>query len=152
MKLGEALQRRADNTRRMSELQQRLQLSAIVQEGEKPPEQPAALIAELDRLAEATLTLIRAINRTNVVARVSTGETIADALAERDMLRALRGHLAAAADSASQAQARYIRSEIKLIRVIDPEVLRKRTDELARTIREIDIRIQAANWEVDLAE
>lgn len=110
------------------------------------------MIAELDRLAEATLTLIRAINRTNVVARVSTGETIADALAERDMLRALRGHLAAAADSASQAQARYIRSEIKLIRVIDPEVLRKRTDELARSIREIDIRIQAANWEVDLAE
>lgn len=41
MKLGEALQRRSDNQKRMSELQTRIMRSVVVQEGEKPPEDPA---------------------------------------------------------------------------------------------------------------
>ena len=51
MKLAEALMERADVQRRMEQLDDRLRASARTQEGEKPPEAPAALLAELDALA-----------------------------------------------------------------------------------------------------
>src|ERR1051326_8393767 len=50
MKLAEALVLRADIQKRVEELRKRLKESALVQEGEKPPENPEELLAELDRL------------------------------------------------------------------------------------------------------
>ena len=52
MKLAEALQERADLNRRIQQLQQRLDNNAMVQEGEAPAEDPAELLAELDRCVE----------------------------------------------------------------------------------------------------
>ena len=56
MKLAEALQERADINSRLAELYPRLSNNAIVQEGEKPAEDPQSLIDEIEsctaRLAE----------------------------------------------------------------------------------------------------
>ncbi|HEX3465776.1 MAG TPA: DIP1984 family protein [Candidatus Elarobacter sp.] len=152
MKLGEALQRRSDNQKRMAELQTRIIRSAAVQEGEKPPEDPAQLLAELDRLHHETLLLIQRINRTNAATRFSEGATLSDAIAEREALKELRQRIMAAADATTEQQGRYLKSEIRVIRTMDPTALRKRSDELARDARELDIRIQAMNWEVDLQD
>lgn len=152
MKLGEALQRRSDNQKRMADLQQRIVRSAVVQEGEKPPEDPAQLLAELDRLHAETLSLIQRINRTNAATRFAGGATISDTIAEREALKELRQRLMAAADASGEQQGRYLKSEIRLVRTMDPAALRKRSDELARAARELDIRIQAMNWEVDLQD
>jgi hypothetical protein len=152
MKLGEALQRRADNQKRMSEMQQRIVRSAIVQEGEKPPEDPPQLLSELERLHEETLSLIQRINRTNATTRFAEGKTVSDAIAEREALKELRQRIIAAADASGEQQGRYLKSEIRLVRTMDPAALRKRSDNLAREARELDIRIQAMNWEVDLQD
>ena len=48
MKLAEALQERADLNRRIQQLQGRLNSNAVVQEGERPPENPQELLRELD--------------------------------------------------------------------------------------------------------
>jgi Family of unknown function (DUF6847) len=152
MKLGEALQRRSDNKKRMAELQQRIVRSAIVQEGEKPPEDPSQLLTELERLHEETLTLIQRINRTNATTRFAKGKTVSDAIAEREALKELRQRIMAAADASGEQQGRYLKSEIRLVRTMDPAALRKRSDNLAREARELDIRIQAMNWEVDLQD
>jgi hypothetical protein len=58
----------------------------------------------------------------------------------------------AAADATGEQQGRYLKSEIRLVRTMDPAALRKRSDDLAREARELDIRIQATNWEVDLQD
>src|SRR5579883_1432346 len=50
MKLNEALALRADTQKRVMQLRERLRTSALVQEGEAPPEDPRELLAELDRL------------------------------------------------------------------------------------------------------
>jgi hypothetical protein len=152
MKLGEALQRRSDNQKRMAELQQRIVRSAIVQEGEKPPEDPPQLLTELERLHEETLRLIQRINRTNATTRFAEGKTVSDAIAEREALKELRQRIMAAADASGEQQGRYLKSEIRLVRTMDPAALRKRSDNLAREARELDIRIQAMNWEVDLQD
>ncbi|WP_154408098.1 DIP1984 family protein [Anaerovibrio slackiae] len=48
MKLAEALQERADIQKRLSQLRGRLLNNAKVQEGEKPVENPAELLQEMD--------------------------------------------------------------------------------------------------------
>jgi hypothetical protein len=150
MKVGEALQRRADNQKRMSELQTRIIACAIVQEGEAPPEDPAELLAELDRLHAETLLLIQRINRTNAQARFDDVAMLSDAIAEREALKALRVRFAAAADASGELRRRYLHSEIRAVRTMDASALRKRADRLARSARDLDIRIQAMNWELNL--
>jgi hypothetical protein len=152
MKLGEALQRRSDNQKRMSELQTRIVRSAVVQEGEKPAEDPAKLLGELDRLHDDTLALIKRINRTNAATPFGKGKTLSDAIAEREALKELRQRIIAAADASTEQQGRYLKSEIRVIRTMDAGALRKRADQLARDARDLDIRIQAMNWEVDLKD
>lgn len=63
MKLAEALVSRADMQKRLEQLRERLRLSALVQEGEQPPENPADLLAELERLIAELTALIPRINR-----------------------------------------------------------------------------------------
>ena len=48
MKLAEALQERADLQKRIDQLEARIQSSALVQEGETPPEDPLALMEETE--------------------------------------------------------------------------------------------------------
>jgi hypothetical protein len=60
--------------------------------------------------------------------------------------------LTQAAEAAAQAQARYGRSEIRLVRLIDVAAIRAQLDDLARERRELDTEIQAHNWTVDLVE
>jgi len=45
-----------------------------------------------------------------------------------------------------------MRSEIRVVRTIDPVELRKTADELSRQHRELDVVIQEANWANDLVE
>ena len=50
MKLAEALVLRADVQKRIAQLRERLRQSALVQEGEQPPENPEQLLIEMDQL------------------------------------------------------------------------------------------------------
>jgi hypothetical protein len=114
-------------------------------------EDPGPLLIELDAIAVELEKLIAAINQTNAVARLSSG-TLTEALARRDVLGLLHGALKAVADSTAQQQARYSRSEIRLVRTFDVAAVRARVDELARDRRQLDVEIQNANWTVDLQE
>jgi hypothetical protein len=149
-KLGEALARRAELQQRLGEVRDRLRVSALVQEGDKPAEDPEPLLRELDGIAAELERLIADINRTNAGARLSSGVTLTQALARRDVLGLLHGALKAVADATAQQQARYSRSEIRLIRTFDVGAVRSRVDQLARDRRELDVEIQSANWTVDL--
>jgi Family of unknown function (DUF6847) len=152
MKLGEALARRAELQRRMEQVRDRLRISALVQEGDAPPEDPEPLLVELDDVGDALERLIAAINRTNATTRLASGRTLTAALARRDALGLRHAALRAVADATAQQQARYSRSEIRLVRTFDVAAVRARVDDLARERRELDVEIQAANWTVDLAE
>ena len=151
-KLGEALARRAELQARLGEVRDRLRTTALAQEGDRPAEDPEPLLTELDAIAAELETLIADINRTNAVTEMSSGRTLTEALARRDVLGLLHGALKAVADSTAQQQARYSRSEIRLVRTFDVAAVRSRVDELARDRRQLDVEIQNANWTVDLQE
>ena len=123
-----------------------------MQEGDTPPEDPEPLLRELDEVAHELERLIADINRTNSSARLASGMTLTQGLARRDVLGLLHGSLKAVADATAQQQARYSRSEIRLVRTFDVGAIRARVDQLARERRELDVEIQTANWTVDLEE
>lgn len=87
MKLAEGLALRADAVRRVDQLRARIVASARYQEGEEPPEDAAALLAEANAVLDDLQTLIRRINRTNAAAQIGDVGTLTDALARRDVLR-----------------------------------------------------------------
>jgi Family of unknown function (DUF6847) len=152
VKLGEALTRRADLQARLAHLTTRLRASAVVQEGDKPPEDPERLLAELDTLSAELESLIASINLTNAASALPGGRTVTAALARRDVLARRQSVLRSAADAVTEAQARYSRSEIRMIRQLDVVRLHKGADDLARERRELDTAIQEHNWTTDLIE
>lgn len=152
MKLAEALILRADHQKRIEQLKSRLALSAKVQEGQEPPENPADLMRELERAANELLALIRKINKTNSTAELEEGVTISDALAARDVLLLRRGAYSNLADSAYVEQNRYSKSEVRFFSTVNIAEIQRKVDELSRERRELDAKIQEANWLTDLVE
>lgn len=150
MKLAEALIQRADHRKRLDQLRERLLRVARVQEGDEPAEDPAALLAEVERTAAELTRLIQRINRTNSTTPLDDGRTIADALAERDTLQLRHSIVTALVQAASIKQDRFTKSEVRFQSTVNVAGLQQQADDLAQTYRELDTKIQAANWLVEL--
>ena len=149
MKLATALSERADLQRRISELAVRLNNNAKVQEGEKPSENPAELLEELDACLKRLEELICRINRTNSLTR--HGElTVSDLIARRDCLkeriRIMRDFLNASSDRVN----RYSKAEIRILSTVSVSELQKKVDGCSRELRETDELIQSLNWTTEL--
>lgn len=158
MKLAEALTERKALQEKITRLRARLAANARVQDGDQPAERPADLLAEVAETTAALETLIVRINRTNLTATLAEEPrlTLMEAVARRDMLKlrftALSELIGAAAPGAAGRYFAVTRSEIKQRATVDVAELQKDLDSLARQVRELDGRLQAANWAVDLLE
>jgi hypothetical protein len=152
MKLAEALILRADAQKRVEQLRQRLNSNAQVQEGENPAEDPQVLLVEFEGVANQLTRLIRQINLTNVATKLDSDLTLADALAERDVLKLRHSVYTGLAKAAAGQQLRYSRSEIRVQSTVNVVEIQSQADQLARRHRELDTQIQAANWLTELIE
>jgi hypothetical protein len=155
MKLAEALILRGDAQKRLEQLRSRAFAAARYQEGEKPAESVKTLIQEADRVIDELEGLIRRINRTNASVQLARGEgTITDAIARRDALKLRHAFHVGVTDAAVAPENPYrqLRSELRYMTDLSVADERRRADELARELRELDSRIQQRNWEVDLAD
>lgn len=152
MKLAEALILRADHKQRIELIKQRLYRNAKIQEGDQPAENPAILLEEFERTADAYQQLIQQINQTNSRTAFEEGETLTDALARRDVLQIKQDAYRALAQTASITQDRYSRSEVRFQSAVEVAAIQKQADEYAKAYRELDAKIQAANWATDLIE
>ena len=86
MKLGEALLIRSDLLRQLASLKERLAGNAIVQEGDKPQEEPAGSMAKIDANLAQFEELAVKINIANMQHSLPNGITLTAALAKRDVL------------------------------------------------------------------
>jgi hypothetical protein len=150
MKLGEALAQRSQLQKRFVELRERIAGSVFAQEGEAPPEDAKALLAELETVASELERLIAAINKANLTTTLADGRTVTDALARRDHLTILQSAFQKIANAASESHVRYGKAEIKMVRLVDVAELRQRADDLAKERRELDVQLQETNWRTDL--
>lgn len=151
MKLAEALQERADLNRKIEELRRRLGNCILVQEGEEPPEDPAALLDELDAACARLGTLMAGINLTNS-RTVVNGETLTELIARKDTLllklSAWRDLVYTAGQSASRARG----TEIRVRAALKASELQKKVDQMAKEARLVDNLLQETNWKTELIE
>lgn len=150
MNLAEVLAERGDCQKRLEEIKDRLSGAARVQEGEQPPEDPAELLAEADRIFSHLDELIRIIHRTNSRTAFDAERTITDVLAQREVISKRRDFLSSVAASASERWDRYSKSEVRYIITVPVAKLRSEADQLAKQYRELDLRIQELNWSVEV--
>lgn len=54
------------------------------------------------------------------------------------------------AEAGTVTQSRCSRTEVRFVSTVDIGSLQKRADDFARQVRQLDARIQAMNWNVDL--
>lgn len=149
MKLATALSERSDIQKRLSELQERLNNNAKIQDGETTAEDPKELLKELDSLTEQLETLIYKINLTNSKTTID-GTELTLLLAKRDVLKQKIVMLRNFLNTASAKVDRYSRTEIKILSSVDVTKLQKQIDVLSKEYRTIDEKIQGANWTTEL--
>ncbi len=149
MKLASALVERSDLQRKISELSNRLNTNAKVQDGEEPAEKPEELLEELDSVMTRLEELVTKINLTNSSVVVE-GKTLTEWLAKRDCLKQRIGFLRGFLNSASEKIDRYSRAEIKIVSTVNVKALQKDVDALSKTLRETDEKIQEINWTTEL--
>ncbi len=151
MKLAEALQERADLNRRIEQLRYRLNNNVLVQEGEKPLEDPAALLEELESSFTRLEWLIARINLTNCAVKVE-GRSLTELIARRDVLSLRAEAYRRLVEEASQNTHRATRTEIKILSAVDVPALQRQADDASRGLRLLDNTLQATNWTADLME
>lgn len=151
MKLAEALQERADLNRRIEQLRYRLSNNVLVQEGEKPLEDPAALLEELESSFTRLEWLIARINLTNCAVKVE-GRSLTELIARRDVLSLRAKAYRRLVEEASQNTHRATRTEIKILSAVDVPALQRQADDASRELRLLDNTLQATNWTADLME
>jgi len=149
MKLAEALVLRADHQKRLEQLKVRMIRNAKVQDGEKPAEDAQELLVEYETIAADLVTLVERINLTNASCSV-LGKSMTRALAERDILKLRYMTHAELAKAATVTQTVSTKSEVRFRSAISVAGVQKAADSLAKQLRELDARIQEANWSHEL--
>lgn len=152
MKIAEALALRAEMQNKIAKLRERLGKSALIQESDKAPEDSEKLLAECSAVITDLYALVARINRTNAAVKLPDGRTMVDAIAERDRLKqqiALTS-FAAEATVPNTGASRYSPREIKWVAKLDAAKLHKQTDDLSSKLRELNGKIQEANWSITL--
>lgn len=149
MKLAQALVIRSDHQRRLAQLRERLFRNAKVQEGDKPAENPDALLQEFETVSNELLDLVTRINLTNASAQVQD-MLMTQALARRDMLKQRHETYRDLAYSATITQSVSTRSEVRFLSTVDVANIQQQADAAARELRDLDAKIQEANWLIEL--
>lgn len=113
---------------------------------EAPDELKEALIGLYGRLSD----MIIRINRANMENLVEE-KTLMELIADRDKSLAIGELLHGLAEAATPKSERFSRNEIRYVSAVVVQNVRKEADAYSKAAREIDNKIQAANWSIEVA-
>lgn len=150
MKLGDAMGQRVECEARLCDLKKRLIRNARVQDGEQPAEDPQTLLDDVDRTALRLVELVQSIHRTASKTAFDENSTLADVMAERDVLGCKRDLLIAVGDAATAGQEHASLHERHMVPAIQVGRIHRHVDQLSKRYREIDSRIQELTWRTDV--
>ena len=151
MKLAEALQERADIKRNLTGLRERLARVALVQEGEKPAEDPKELLKIQDDCLSRLEYLAAAINHSNDVIQVN-GMTLTQLIAKKDILLMRLNAYKNLARELGFNTSRARGTEIRILTTLSVPELQTEMDRMSKNIRILDNLLQETNWTKDLIE
>jgi hypothetical protein len=150
MKLAQALLLRSDNQKKIESLRERIVGNALVQDGDKPDEEPSELLPQaLATIAEQEQLMV-AIHQANATHLLPDGRSLIQAMMRRNTLVAQHALLVAAGKAARKETDRYSSREIKWQSALDVVRLQKQTDTISQQIRDINALIQEVNWQASV--
>lgn len=152
MKLAEVLLLRADMQKKLASLRERIVANAVVQEGDKPHEDPEKLLTEAIGVISDLEGLVFRINECNLMNKLPDGRSLTEAIARRDALIQQHALLVAALGGTRREPDRYSVREIKWVATVDVGKLQAHSDDLAKRIRELNAQIQETNWRIEFKE
>ncbi len=150
MKLAEGLLLRADLQKKIASLRERIVRSSLFQEGTQPLEDSNELISESVAVLNQLEELVVSINIANLNNKLPDGRTLTSAMAHRDTLIQHHALLQTAIASTQKEPDRYSARDIKWLSTVNVQKLQKQSEDLAKTTRELNGKIQETNWKVDL--
>ena len=151
MKLAEALLLRADIQKKVASLRDRITRYAVVQQGDKPAENPKKLLAQVAATLDQLELVVFKINQANLQNKLADGRTLTEAMATRDVLVQRHSIYQSAISGTAREPDRYGLKEIKWVHTVDVVSLQKQADDIARQIRNLNAAIQEANWKTEVA-
>ena len=149
MKLAEALQLRSDLNKQIDMLQRRINNNIIIQEGDKPAEDPKELINQLNDCLNKQSDLIAQINLTNCKTIVN-GKSLTELIAEKDILMIKINAYRDIVSRASNIAGRMTRTEIRFMSTVNAREIQKEIDDMSASLRRLENTIQQTNWTTDL--
>ncbi|RZG86053.1 septicolysin [Acinetobacter sp. WCHAc060033] len=152
MKLAEALLTRSDQQKKLASLKQRINANVLVQDGDEPSEDPNDLLKQVFALTQESQKLVLAIHMTNATAELADGRSLLALLTQRDELVERHKILTSAISNTNREPDRYSSREIKWHKVITVSSLQKQADDISAKLRDLNVLIQATNWQIDLLE
>lgn len=138
--------------KKVESLRERIRQNAVIQEDDSPHEEPNVLIEESFKVLEELESLVFKINEANLKNKLADGRSITEAIARKDTLKAQHSLITHSITSARREPDRYSMTEIKWVSTLDIAELQKRSDELAKEIRVLNVEIQETNWTAELKE
>lgn len=151
MKLAELLIERHDLLDLIAGLENRLRSNLRIQEGDTINEDPDVLMDELNKLFERLIEVKKSINDINVISIIEENVTLNDLIVKQQVLKKKHRVIFDIIEGASTKQRRYSNSEIREVVVIDVKRYIKELDLLAKQIRELDVKLQKLNWEIEVS-
>ncbi len=106
---------------------------------------------ELDLAIQKLEKLVSVINRTNSETLID-GESITALIARRDMLNLKYEAYEDFARTARKMSNRARGTEIKIVSCVDYKKVQLELDKTAKALRELDVKLQKANWLTELKE
>ena len=129
-----------------------MEINAVVQEEEKPAENPWELLKVLDSILKKYEGILASINLTNSRTVTAEGVTVTELLSKREALEKRIDALNRMARAASENPHRYTRNEIKWLPAVSIPDLRTIKDEAEKELRLLNEQIQEINWTTELIE
>ena len=152
MKLAEALLLRSDQQKKLASLKQRINANVLIQDGDEPSEDPNELLKQVFALTKESQKLVFTIHQTNALAKLTDGRSLLALLTQRDELVERHKILTSAISNTNREPDRYSSREIKWRKVIPVSSLQKQADDISAKLRDLNVLIQANNWQIDLIE
>ena len=96
--------------------------------------------------------MIYHIHLTNAQAKLEDGKTLLSLLSVRDSYAEQHKVLIDAIANTNRESDRYSSREIKWKKVIPVSSLQKQADDISAKLRDLNVKIQAANWQIELID
>jgi hypothetical protein len=149
MKLAEGLLLRSDLMKKIEHLQNRIRPVLIVVANTSPQEDPIKLMAKLRKAILDLQAIVIRINKTNNQTYIEGEGPLMEALAKRDALKMLSEKLR---NIRQAAQINQAITSTNRSTTVDIKNLQIEIDQTGRAFRDIDSKIQEANWLTKLEE